>query len=309
MSMSRGGRGGPPIGGPAPQSSGTDSGAVLRLLGTIREEIEQIRTKQAEIYEVVLSYKHQLQELKTTVLEKLEGLPKSPYIAGQLVPMPRKRDGVDDFRDLLATYLHPAPPGSPQARAEEEEDKPVDVDLTPESEPPADTESLEDEEDSDEDEDDDRRDRRRRRDERRGPLDEDTRGLSRGPERDVEPFDLHPQDRPARQGDEADEGEGAEGEAPRGGEPDEGGDEQRGPRRRRRRRRSGGGGPGDRSSGGERRESRKPYGGEASGSPSPRREGEGSPPPSEPRASEPRDRAERDPEAPPPPASDADDED
>ena len=240
--MTRGGRPGGPLGGPIPQGGGSDSAAVLRLLGTLREGVEQIRAKQAEIYEVVLSYKHQLAKLETTVLEKLQGLPKSPYIAGQLVPMPRKQDGVDNFRDLLATYLHPSPPGA----AEDEDDKPVDVDLTPEPDPPE--AELEDEPADDDAEDDDRRHRREREDRPRGPQDEDTRGLHRGPERDVEPFDLSAE----RKGDDGDDGDGdgdGDDELPgEAGAGEAGGtgsdDETRGRRRRRRRRRGGGSGEG-----------------------------------------------------------------
>src|SRR5205814_20514 len=156
---------------------------------------EAIRTKQAEIFEVVLSFKDQLRDLQSTVGEQLKGLPKSPYIAGQLVPAPRKREGVDDFRDLLATYLH-----GPTEPAEDE--KPIDVEIAVPLEPEPPLEDVEggdesDDEDEDEDEDDERRRRRRHRREGAprpagaGP-DEDTRGLNRGPERDVEPFDLHP---------------------------------------------------------------------------------------------------------------------
>ncbi|MBI3724029.1 hypothetical protein HY251_08770, partial [bacterium] len=171
---------------------------MLRLLGTLREEIEAIRSRQAELYEVVVSFKDQLADVRSQVLEQLKGLPKSPYIAGQLVPAPRKREGVDDFRDLLATYLHgPTEPS--------EEEKPIDVDtvVPPEPEPPLEDVEGEDlEDDDDEEEQDERRPRRRPE---RGP-DEDTRGLNRGPERDVEPFDLHPASASASSEDE-DEGD------------------------------------------------------------------------------------------------------
>jgi hypothetical protein len=267
------------LGPSSPGGVGADQGAVLRLLGTIREEIEQIRAKQAEIYEVVLSYKDQIAKLEKTVGEKLEGLPKSPYIAGQLVPMPRKRDGVDDFRDLLATYLHPAPPG------QEEAEKPVDVDLTPEPLPPAESEVLEGEEDEDEGEDEERP--RRPRPER--SVDEDTRGLQRGPERDVEPFDLT-----EKGGEEGEEPEGDE----RGGD-DRGDDRRRGGRRRRRRR-----GGRDREGRGEGRsegrgEGRSEGRGEGRG-PDPGRE-RGGPDSPFARAASPPPRSEAPPEPPPPP--------
>jgi hypothetical protein len=209
---------------------------VLRLLGTLREEIESIRTKQAEIYEVILSYKDQLRELQTTVTESLKGLPKSPYIAGQLVPAPRKKQGVDDFRDLLATYLH-----GPTDSADDE--KPVDVDLTPIPIPdlPPVEDSAEDGDDEEEEEDEERRRRRGRGGGGGGggprPYDEDVRGLNRGPERDVEPFDLRP---PSGEDDEEDRdrepGSGG-GERPEGER-----GERRGRRRGRRGRRRGRGG-------------------------------------------------------------------
>ncbi|HZV02816.1 MAG TPA: hypothetical protein VFF73_39275 [Planctomycetota bacterium] len=231
--MTRGGSTSPaPRGGPS-LGSGTDQGAVLRLLGTLREEIESIRTKQAEIYEVILSYKDQLRELQTTVTESLKGLPKSPYIAGQLVPAPRKKQGVDDFRDLLATYLH-----GPADSAEDE--KPVDVDLTPIPIPdlPPVEETAEDADEDEEEEDEERRRRRRGGGGGPRPYDEDVRGLNRGPERDVEPFDL----RPPAEDDEEDRGGEPAGErgGERGGERPEGDrGERRGRRRGRRGRRRG----------------------------------------------------------------------
>ena len=90
----------------------SDQQQTLRLLATLREEIAAVRARQEELYEVLISYKDQVQDLRSTVVEKLEGLPKSPYIAGQLVPAPDNIGGVDDFRQLLSTYLHQAPPGA-----------------------------------------------------------------------------------------------------------------------------------------------------------------------------------------------------
>ncbi len=258
--MTRGGSTSPaPRGGPS-LGAGADQGAVLRLLGTLREEIEAIRTKQAEIYEVVLSYKDQLRDLQSTVTESLRGLPKSPYIAGQLVPAPRKKAGVDDFRDLLATYLH-----GPTDSAEDE--KPADVDLTPapEPEPAADVaeEELEDEDDEDDEDEDDRGRHRRRggRGRSGGPRasDEDMRGLNRGPERDVEPFDLRPAPSEGQEGDDEDERRPARpsgAPAPAAEDRDRG--ERRGRRRGRRGRRRGRGEGGERTGerSGERRDDR-----------------------------------------------------
>lgn len=104
----------------------SDQQQVLRLLATIREEVSDIRTRQEELYEVLLGYKEQLQDLKGSVVDGLAGLPTSPYIAGQLVPAPDGIGGVDDFRQLLATYLHGAPPVT--------EDEPIDVVIAPPAE-------------------------------------------------------------------------------------------------------------------------------------------------------------------------------
>jgi hypothetical protein len=108
-------------------------------LATIREEVSDIRTRQEELYEVLIGYKEQLQELKGSVVDGLAGLPKSPYIAGQLVPAPDGIGGVDDFRQLLATYLHGAPPAT--------EDEPVDVTIDPPAEVNPDDVKLEPDED------------------------------------------------------------------------------------------------------------------------------------------------------------------
>lgn len=152
----------------------SDQQQVLRLLATIREEVSDIRTRQEELYEILVSYKDQIQDLKQTVNDGLAGLPKSPYIAGQLVPAPERIGGVDDFRQLLATYLHGAPP-------QEEDDEIADVVIDPPTEL--------DERDVKLEPDEDRPSRRRnsgggRRRERSDP------DLSRGPDRDVVPLDL-----------------------------------------------------------------------------------------------------------------------
>lgn len=148
----------------------SDQQQTLRLLATLREEISAVRARQEELYEVLISYKDQVQDLKSTVLEKLEGLPKSPYIAGQLVPAPETIGGIDDFRDLLATYLHKAPPNS-------EEPPPVDVVMDPLPEVKPEEIELEPSDDPP-----------RRRGQHREPrIDPD---LSRGPDRDVVPLDL-----------------------------------------------------------------------------------------------------------------------
>ncbi|MBL4847948.1 MAG: hypothetical protein JKY65_20730 [Planctomycetes bacterium] len=89
----------------------SDNNQILRLLATIREEVADIRSRQEELYELLLGYKDQIQDVKQTVVEGLEGLPDSPYIAGQLVPAPDSLEGVDEFGQLLATYLHKAPRG------------------------------------------------------------------------------------------------------------------------------------------------------------------------------------------------------
>jgi hypothetical protein len=154
----------------------SDQQQILRLLATIREEVADIRTRQEELYEVLVSYKDQLHNLDKTVQEGLRGLPSSPYIAGQLVPAPDHIGGVDDFRQLIATYLHGPPP--PMDGGE-----PVDVVV----DPPAEVKPEEIELEPDED-------RPKRRSRSRGQrADPD---LSRGPERDVVPLDLD--DEPAK---------------------------------------------------------------------------------------------------------------
>lgn len=87
----------------------SDQQQILRLLATIREEVAGIRSRQEELYEILLSYKDQIHAVQRAVDEGLEGLPKSPYIAGQLVPAPDQLDGVDDFTQALATFLHRTP--------------------------------------------------------------------------------------------------------------------------------------------------------------------------------------------------------
>jgi len=89
----------------------SDNNQILRLLATIREEVADIRSRQEELYELLLGYKDQIQDVKKTVEDGLSGLPKSPYIAGQLVPAPDAIEGVDEFGQLLATYLAKAPRG------------------------------------------------------------------------------------------------------------------------------------------------------------------------------------------------------
>jgi hypothetical protein len=84
----------------------TDPQQILRLLATIREEVADIRSRQEELYELLISYKDQVQDVKKTVEEGLEGLPRSPYVAGQLIPAPDQIDGADEFGHMLATYLH-----------------------------------------------------------------------------------------------------------------------------------------------------------------------------------------------------------
>jgi hypothetical protein len=138
-------------------------------LATLREEVSAVRSRQEELYEVLVSYKDQLADLKATVQERLEGLPKSPYIAGQLVPAPDSIGGVDDFRQLLATYLHGPPPPS-------DDEGPVDVVMDPPPEVKPEDIELEPGED------------RPPRRGRRGPrMDPD---LARAPDRDVVPLDL-----------------------------------------------------------------------------------------------------------------------
>lgn len=190
----------------------SDNNQILRLLATLREECAGIRSRQEELYELLISYKDQIQDLKHTVESKLEGLPRSPYIAGQLVPAPHKTDGVDDYRQVLATYLHKVTENTPA------DEKPVD--LVWERPAPVKPEDIPLEDDED--------DRPRRRHGGGGGgggggghrRDND---LERGPDRDIEPIDLDD--------DEDDEAEGGEG-----GDEGGGGDQ---PRRRKRRRRGG----------------------------------------------------------------------
>lgn len=83
---------------------GNDSQA--KLLKQLKEDIETIRTRQREMYEIMLSYKQDMFDLKKTVTEALKGLPKSPYIAGKLIPSPRTDEGFELFEDMVKTYLH-----------------------------------------------------------------------------------------------------------------------------------------------------------------------------------------------------------
>jgi hypothetical protein len=150
----------------------SDQQQILRLLATIREEVADIRTRQEELFEILVSYKDQIQDLKQTVETGLEGLPTSPYIAGQLVPAPDHIGGVDDFRQLIATYLHgPTPVTSDEA--------PIDVVRDPIAEVKPEDIELE------RDEDRPKRGRSRGRQEERSDPD-----LSRGPDRDIVALDL-----------------------------------------------------------------------------------------------------------------------
>lgn len=164
----------------------SDQNQILRLLGTIREESAAIRSRQEELFELLISYKDQIEDLKQTVIEKLAGLPKSPYIAGQLVPAPDKIGGVDDFRQLLATYLHGAPPQDD----DDEDDGPVDVEMAPPRAVDPSEIQLESDGSRRSGNGDGGRSGRSSRSRGRsggGPRDSD---LERGPDRDVEPFDL-----------------------------------------------------------------------------------------------------------------------
>lgn len=232
-----------------------DQNQIQRLLLALREEVAAIRKRQEEQFELLLSYKDQIQDLKTTVVEKLSGLPKSPYIAGMLVPAPNKTDGVDEFRHLLATYLHkndgsaPDPAEKPADLVFEKppEVKPDDIELEPdETERPRRREGG------------DRGGGAHSGDRPRRPRDKEDNDLQRGPERDVEPFDLNDD------ADDGDDDEGAGGERSGGGG---GGDDEDAPNRRRRRRRGGRGrrreGSGGERSGGGGREG----GGAASSAP------------------------------------------
>ncbi|MCA8924614.1 MAG: hypothetical protein KDD82_22570 [Planctomycetes bacterium] len=167
----------------------SDQNQILRLLGTIREESAATRSRQEELFELLISYKDQIEDLKQTVLEKLAGLPKSPYIAGQLVPAPDKIDGTDDFRQLLATYLHGPQP------TDEDDGGPLDVEMPPPRAVDPSEVQLESEgrstsrgEGRSEGRSGSRgRSGGRGRSSSGGPRDSD---LERGPDRDVEPFDL-----------------------------------------------------------------------------------------------------------------------
>ncbi|RMG16956.1 MAG: hypothetical protein D6731_04995 [Planctomycetota bacterium] len=146
---------------------------ILRLLATLREEVAHVRSRQEELYEVLVSYKDQLHDLKKTVTESLEGLPKSPYIAGQLVPAPHAIGGVDAFAELVSTYLHKGP---------QVPDDPGPVDARCDPPPEVSPEEIELEPDPD----------RSRRGRRRGPrVDPD---LARSPDRDIVPLDLEGDD-------------------------------------------------------------------------------------------------------------------
>jgi hypothetical protein len=215
----------------------SDQNQILRLLATIREECAAVRSRQEELYEILISYKDQLQDLKQTVVEKLAGLPKSPYIAGQLVPAPRKNEGVDEFRHLLATYLHKVTDGS-----DESDERPVDfvyekrADIKPDDIP------LEEDED----------DRPRRSHGHGGggasgggPRPRRDNDLERGPDRDIEPIDLD-DDGDDDDGDD-DEGSSGGGGGGGGGGSGAGGDAGR----RRKRRRRGGRGRKKEGSGGQ----------------------------------------------------------
>ncbi|MCO5166674.1 MAG: hypothetical protein M9894_09945 [Planctomycetes bacterium] len=153
----------------------SDQNQILRLLATIREECAGIRSRQEELYEILISYKDQIHDLKQTVVEKLAGLPRSPYIAGQLVPAPHKVDGVDDYRELLATYLHKVTDSTPPA-----DERPVDlVWEKPAAVRPEDIPLEEDEDD-----------RPRRHHGGGGGGGRRDNDLERGPDRDIEPIDL-----------------------------------------------------------------------------------------------------------------------
>ena len=151
----------------------SDQNQILRLLATIREESNEIRSRQEELYELLISYKDQLQDLKSTVTEMLSGLPQSPYIAGQLVPAPESVEGIQEFRQVLATYLHKYHPNV--------EWEPEDVVYPPNKVADPSTIELEDGEEGP------RSRRRERGGDRSRPRDAD---LERGPDRNIEPIDL-----------------------------------------------------------------------------------------------------------------------
>lgn len=100
-----------PTGAASREKTVSDNNQILRLLATIREEVADIRSRQEELYELLLGYKDQIQDVKKTVVDGLSGLPDSPYIAGQLVPAPDSVEDIDEFGQLLAAYLHKAPRG------------------------------------------------------------------------------------------------------------------------------------------------------------------------------------------------------
>lgn len=223
----------------------SDQNQILRLLATIREECAAVRSRQEELYEILISYKDQIQDLKTTVVEKLAGLPKSPYIAGQLVPAPRKNEGVDEFRHLLATYLHKVTDVN-----EESDERPADFVYEKRAEMKPEDIPLEEDED----------DRPRRSHGGGGggsggaPRPRRDNDLERGPDRDIEPIDLDDDE-----GD--DEGEEDEGSGSAGGGGTAGG---AGGQRRKRRRRGGRGrkkeGSGGQGSGADAGEASTPAG-------------------------------------------------
>lgn len=197
----------------------SDQNQILRLLATIREECAAVRSRQEELYELLVSYKDQIHDLKATVVEKLAGLPKSPYIAGQLVPAPRKNEGVDEFRHLLATYLHKVTDVN-----EESDERPADFVYEKRADMKPDDIPLEEDED----------DRPRRSHGGGGgggsgsaPRPRRDNDLERGPDRDIEPIDLD---------DDGDDEEGDEDEGSGGPASGPGGDASR---RRKRRRRGG----------------------------------------------------------------------
>lgn len=151
----------------------SDQQQILRLLATIREEVGGIRSRQEELYELLISYKDQLHELKQTVVDGLAGLPKSPYIAGQLVPIPRRIDAIEDLEGLLKTYLHGSPP---------EDDPPIDTVFDPPPEVKPEDVELEAHDDPPR--------RRERSGGGGGGGQRHDRDLERGPDRDVVPLDL-----------------------------------------------------------------------------------------------------------------------
>jgi len=167
----------------------SDNNQILRLLGTIREECAEMRKRQEELYELLISYKDQIEDVKATVLDKLSGLPKSPYIAGQLVPAPEEVEGVDDFQHLLATYLHKRPFPEDEGEAQPE-------DVVYEPPPEVDPSSIKLEDEPGRGPRGGGRGGRRGRSERR-PRDMD---LERGPDRDIEPLDLDADDDDAKSG-------------------------------------------------------------------------------------------------------------